>query len=92
MLFNLDRDEKLLQIIPAPADLFVKHKDDGGSFATRIVALGLIVRDDGERSVVYLDAPNTLEIDVVGSFDDEIIDEKLDAINAGLRELDRRTK
>ena len=45
--------ERIIQIIPAPADIWIMRKDSktGGMFQTRVICLALIEDDDGFRRV-----------------------------------------
>ena len=50
------RHEKIIQIIPAPADMFVEYDDEGTMAYSRVVCLALMEDDSGIRYVTAMDA------------------------------------
>jgi hypothetical protein len=75
-------DQKIENIIPAPAELFaVEHTDEGEPVLTRIVAYALTVDMHGEQSVMPLASDCTG--DVAPSFCSIVYD-------PGLEEAERR--
>ncbi len=52
---NHKMDETILQIIPAPADMWVKCSDGQDHFYIRVVCLALVETADGYRSVKLMD-------------------------------------
>ena len=47
--------EKIVQIIPAPADMWVKNEDNGDVFYTRVACLALVEEPDGYRYISAAD-------------------------------------
>ena len=64
-------NETILQIIPAPSDMWVEEKEDGGIYKSRVVCLALIEGEEestGEkyRYVAPMDiTPGDVVIDIV---------------------------
>lgn len=50
------RHEKIIQIIPAPADMFVEYDDEGTIAYSRVVCLALMEDEHGTRYVKAMDA------------------------------------
>lgn len=48
-------ERKILQIVPAPADMWVKCGDSNDTFYTRVVCLALVEDEDGFRDVQLMD-------------------------------------
>ncbi|MBU5625685.1 hypothetical protein KQI82_01885 [Oscillibacter sp. MSJ-2] len=48
-------DEKILQIIPAPDDMWIRVDGYGGIFHTRVIGLALVEHADGYRDVQLMD-------------------------------------
>lgn len=48
-------DYKIVQIIPAPDNIYGVYKDETEEFECKIVCLALIEYPDGEREVVPMD-------------------------------------
>jgi len=51
-MFN---SSKILQIIPAPSDMWVQNRDGDEYYYTRVVCLALVEWPDGDRTVEIMD-------------------------------------
>jgi hypothetical protein len=63
----IEMDYKIVQIIPAPNNMFSVYKNPIEEFKCKVVCLALIEYDDGEREIVSMDITDgDAEISKVG--------------------------
>lgn len=66
-------DEKIIQIMPAPSNGYVKHKDENGYFFTKIVGMALTQYGD----VVFLSTDDFGDISLLHGGEEVIFQEEL---------------